>query len=57
MMTVQQGLRSIFVKLIGGFGVIVLILVVLSLYSVNRLHTMGGYFDTLLRLRQGGPSS
>ena len=56
-MAVQQGIRSIFVKLIGGFGVIALILVVLSLYSVNRLHTMGGYFDTLLRLRQGGPSS
>ncbi len=36
---------SIFSKLIGGFSVVALMLLALSIYSANRLATVGGYFD------------
>jgi len=45
-MAVKRKPRSIFIQLIGGYAAIALILVALSLYAVNRLNAVGGYFDT-----------
>ncbi len=36
---------SLFVKLISGFMFIALLVMMFSLYSVNRLRSVGGYFD------------
>lgn len=36
---------SLFVKLVSGFMSIALLLLVFSLYSINRLRSVGGYFD------------
>jgi len=37
---------SLSVKLIGGFCLIALVVLALSVYSINRLGVLGGYFDT-----------
>lgn len=36
----------LFVKLMGGFGIIALIFLILSIYSIARLGTIGMYFQT-----------
>jgi len=38
---------SLFVKLVSGFGIIVLIFLILSIYAVVRLETIGTYFQTV----------
>ncbi len=41
----EKGKLSLFVKLMSGFMSIALLLLLFSLYSVNQLRTVGGYFD------------
>ena len=38
---------SLFVKLVSGFGIIALIFLILSIYAVVRLETIGTYFQTV----------
>ena len=45
-MTTRKKRMSLFVKLVSGFGIIALIFLILSVYAVLRLETIGIYFQT-----------